>query len=308
MKLIHHEIKTVVKNFGKQESGLSTGISAIDKPIRGLRSGNLILIAGRPSQGKSSLMMDMALHIGKTSPVLVCSLEMPFSELQERSVCNIARLNYHRILSGMIDRDDRKRLESASTDLENRSVYVVDGQWVVYPEWFKDRATDVRPANSLLQLIREAVNQYGIKIVFIDHLQLVGAEGFKVDNESLRLHKITEALHYLTIELGIPIVLLSQLRRMDQERKKESTVPSMDDIRNSGQVEEDCNIILMIHRPDYYAKKEEIDLYSNLTETNVEIIIDKNRGGPTGKVLIQFAKYCMSFSDSGKQEDLLGDL
>ena len=306
MKLIATNIKETSKKFGKRDFGLSTGLTVIDESIRGLRPGNLILIGARPSMGKSSLMMDMSLSISKHDPVLVCSLEMPFEELQERALANLARLNYHRILSGIIDSDDKKLLGKAAHDLESRKLYVVDGLWKIYPDWVQDKETKQTPTDSLSWIIRKSVSEYGVKAVFVDHLQFIGSEYLKTDNESLRLHKITEALHFLTMELNIPIVLLSQLRRMDQERKKESTVPSMDDIRNSGQVEENSNIIMLLHRPDYYLEKQEIDLFSNKTENNVEMIICKNRGGPTGNVLLTFKNYCMSFEDTTKKDE--GDL
>jgi replicative DNA helicase len=242
-------------------------------------------------------MLDMALGVGKSYPTLVVSLEMSFSELQERALCSIAKLNYHRIKSGFYDLEIQCQLDEASKELKKQKVSVVDGCWKFYPEWFKDRQTKEHPKDSLRPLIQRAVNEYGVKAVFIDHLQFIRTEMYKLDSESLRLHEITQSLHELTVELNIPIVLMSQLRRLDQERKLKDPTPSMDDIRNSGQVEEDSNVICILHRPEYYRSKQVIDLFSNHVERNVELIIEKNRNGPTGKINLDFLAYCMSFRD-----------
>lgn len=297
MKHINASIEKTIKEFGKVKKGLSTGLEALDNSILGLQPANLILIGGRPSMGKTSLMLDMAMGVGKKHPVLVVSLEMSFSELQERALCSVAKLNYHRIKSGFYDSDVQRDLDEAAKVLKKQKLSVVDGCWKFYPEWFKDRHTKEHPQNSLRPLIQRAVKEYGVRVVFIDHLQFIRTEMYKLDSESLRLHEITQSLHELTVELNIPIVLMSQLRRLDQERKLKDPTPSMDDIRNSGQVEEDSNVICLLHRPEYYRSKQVIDLFSNPVERNVEVIIEKNRNGPTGKINLDFLAYCMSFRD-----------
>jgi len=120
MRKIDHKITKVIESFGKKEMGLPTGLKSLDNTIRGLLPAHLIVIAGRSSMGKSSIMLDMALHIGETDPCLVISLEMPFQELQERAICNIAKLNYHRILSGFYDNETQGQLDSAAKVLEKK--------------------------------------------------------------------------------------------------------------------------------------------------------------------------------------------
>lgn len=303
MRHINHKIEETIKTFGKTKKGLMTGLEALDTAILGLLPQNLILFGGRPSMGKTSLMLDMAMGIGQKKPVLIISLEMGFQELQERALCSIAKLNFHRIKSGFYDLEVQKSLDQAAKELKKRKVSVVDGSWKLYPEWFKDRKTNEHPRNSLKPLITEAVKKYGVVAVFIDHLQFIRTEMFKLDSESLRLHEITQTLHELTVELDIPIVLMSQLRRLNQERKTKDPTPSMDDIRNSGQVEEDSNIICILHRPEYYRSKKEIDLFSNHVERGVEIIIEKNRNGPTGKINLDFHAYAMTFQNCDFLED-----
>lgn len=302
MRHINHKIDETIKSFGKVKAGLSTGLGALDEAILGLQAQNLILIGGRPSMGKTSLMLDMALGVGKKHNVLVVSLEMGFKELQERALCSIARLNCHRIKSGFYDLDVQNSLNEASKELKKRKVSIVDGSWKFYSDWLEKKTS---PKDSLKPLIQRAVQEYGVKAVFIDHLQFLRTEGYKLDNESLRLHEVTQTLHELTVELNIPIVLMSQLRRLDQERKIKDPTPSMDDIRNSGQVEEDCNAICILHRPEYYRSKQEIDLFSNKIERGVELIIEKNKNGPTGKVNLDFFAYCMSFTDCEEPNDFL---
>lgn len=297
MRRIDCGVKKTIESFGQKEMGLPTGLKSLDNSLRGLLPAHLIVIAGRSSMGKSSIMLDMALHIGKENPCLIVSLEMPFQELQERAICNIAKLNYHRILSGFYDLDTQAQLNEAAKVLEKRKVFVADGTWQVYPDWFKDKDTGKSPTDSLISMIREVVPKKKIKAIFIDHLQFLNSPFAKADNESIRLHKITEALHFLSIELNIPIVLLSQLRRLDPERKKNNPRPSMDDIRNSGSVEEDANVVCLLHRPEYYKREQQIDLLSNQVENDAEIIVSKNRGGPCGTLKVKFSSYCMSFED-----------
>ena len=304
MRHINHKVEETIKSFGKVKPGLNTGLESLDEAILGLQPQNLILIGGRPSMGKTSIMLDMALGVGKKHNVLVVSLEMGFKELQERALCSVARLNCHRIKSGFYDLDIQTQLEEAAKELKKKKVTVVDGSWKFYNDWL-DKKTN--PKNSLKPLIERAVQEYNTKCVFIDHLQFLRTEGYKLDSESLRLHEVTQTLHELTVELNIPIVLMSQLRRLNQERKIKDPTPSMDDIRNSGQVEEDCNVICILHRPEYYRSKQEIDLFSNRVERGVELIIEKNRNGPTGKINLDFHAYAMSFTDCEKPNDFLED-
>jgi len=297
MKLLSHQLQNTVRKIAQKDVGLSTGFDCLDESIRGFHPGNLILVAARPSNGKTSLALDFALHVGKEYNVFFVSLEMSFTELQERAVCNLGRLNLHRLKSGFIDQDYEDKLMQAEKECKKRKVFVVDGCWKFYPDWFKDRQTGEMPTNSLKHIIIEAVQKKKCKLVIIDHLQFIRTEMFRTDNESLRLHEITQTLHELTISLNVPIILLSQLRRLDQKRKMANPIPSMDDIRSSGQVEEDANIIIILHRPQQSGEKSEIDLFDDKVEEDVALIIEKNRNGPTGKRTMRFLAYCMSFSD-----------
>lgn len=299
---ISHNIQDALTHMGEKNYGLDCGISSLNNLIRGLRGGNLILVAGRASMGKSSIMMDMGLHVSKTDPALLVSMEMPFDELQQRAACNLADINFHSAMSGHIERDEKELLLATKEEIEKRKLYVVDGSWRVYPDWFKDKATGEIPKDSLKHLIIRSVKDEGVKVVFIDHLQYINSIMSKADTEAIRLHEVTQMLHELTVDYDIPIVLLSQLRRPKEEQTKTEARPTMEQVRNSGQVEEDCNIVCLLYRPEYYRSNHEVDMFANHVENDAEIIVAKNRGGPTGTLRVVFNSYSMSFKD--KENDL----
>lgn len=313
MKHISENLDKVVKNIGKTPMGIRTGITKLDDTIRGLLPGNLYLIGARPSVGKTSILADIALSAAREAPAGIFSLEMPEEQIKTRLLCNLAGLNYHTITSGKGEPSDLEDLKRCQKELEKLPILINDEtiQYVGEDKyWMGER--QIKKEQLLEHQINEGVKQ-GIKLFLIDYLQLV--HNVKPTNSKyLEVGSIARCLRDLAKMANIPIVLFSQLRRFDQGRSKEegkkvAPRPSMDDLRDSGNLEEYSNVVVLIHRPEYYKKHKEIDLFSNQVENDAELIVEKNRNGMTGSIRVAFHSYMMGFRnlDSSVSDNFSGE-
>lgn len=250
--------------------------------------------------GKSSLALDFALN---APSCYFISLEMSEKQLQERALCNIAGLNHHRITLGKFEKGDKDRLKKAATILENKNLMIEDSINIMYPaDYTQIYKGKPMPSPSINGLVDKAANNYHAKLIVIDYLQLIKF-GMYTEREDLRIHKITWELHELTKKHNIPIVLLSQLKRFETDRyyegkgKKCSPKPRLDDLRDSGSIEQDADIVLLLHRPSYYDKEEEVNIYDDIVEDDAIIICAKNRSGPTGDINLSFHTSEMSWKN-----------
>lgn len=260
------------------KTGICSGFVDLDGTTGGFQPGQLIVIGARPSVGKSSLavnMVDRLLFGADRVPVLYVSLEMPRCELGDRLILLRSGVDGYRFTHPhLLNQAERDHIESAAADVEAAPVYIDD--------------SSARTVTQIASLARRHRASKGIGVLMVDYLQLV-----RGDDDSARKprHEIVAEIscrfRALAKDLGIPVILLSQLNR--EVERRESKRPSMGDIRESGAVEQDANTILLLHRPEYYDPNDSPGL--------AELIVAKNRSGPTGIVRLSFHKPTMRFGD-----------
>lgn len=297
MRPLSENIKELISTFGQEQFGVTTGFPSLDSCVRGFLPGKVYVVAARSGCGKSSIMLDMALAASKEVPVAIFSIEMPFDLIQTRALANITKLNHEMLVLDKIMPMERLEVEKASQDLAKLPIIVDDKSCTMYPMNFKVAYRKDIPPDSFNHKIRKTIDD-GARVIFIDYLQLVRMAG-KYENEVQRLHEITWYLHTIAKEQNICVVLLSQLRRFNQDRYKEETPrPRLDDLFGSSTTENDVDVVILLHRPSYYEQKTKIDLFENRVEDDAELIIAKNRNGSTGVLSVNFLSYAMSFQDS----------
>ena len=249
-------------------TGLSTGFDQFDKMTTGLQPADLVIVAGRPSMGKTTFAMNIAEHaaITQDKPVLVFSMEMPADALLMRSMSSLGRVNQTRIRSGQMTDQDWAQLISAFNILQERGKMYIDDSPNMSPAEVRSRARRVAREND------------GLSLIVLDYLQLMSVPG-KGDNRTLEVSEISRSLKALAKELKVPVVALSQLNRSLEQRADRR--PVMADLRESGAIEQDADLIAFVYRDEVYNEDTE-------HKGMAEIIISKQRNGPIGKVLLTF--------------------
>jgi replicative DNA helicase len=256
---------------------IPTGLSDLDKMTSGLQPSDLVIVAGRPSMGKTTLTMNMAEHaamVGK-KPVLVFSMEMPADSLAMRMMSSLGRIDQHRIRTGQLTDDDWPRITSAVHMLSDSPLFIDDTAGLS-PAEMRSRAR---------RLMRE---QGQLGLIVVDYLQLMQVPGFKGDNRTAEISEISRSLKALAKELSVPVIALSQLNRSLEQRQDKR--PVMSDLRESGAIEQDADLICFIYRDEVY-NPESPD------KGCAEIIIAKQRNGPIGKVKVAFLGQFTRFED-----------
>ncbi len=247
-------------------TGMPTGFVELDQQLAGLQPADLIVIAGRPAMGKSSFTLCVAEHVAmaEKTGVAIFSLEMSKESLVQRMLCSHARINAHNVRSGMLSTSDWPNLTKAAGKLSEAPIFIDDS-----------------PSVSILELrarARRLKSRHNIGLVVLDYLQLM-EESAHAENRQQEISLISRRLKGLARELGIPVIAVSQLSRAPERR--ESFRPRLSDLRESGAIEQDADVVLMLFREDYY----------NMTDENkgiAEVIIAKQRNGPTGIVKLAF--------------------
>jgi replicative DNA helicase len=247
-------------------TGLPTGFIELDQQLAGLQPSNLIVIAGRPAMGKSSLALCIAEHVAlvQKAGVALFSLEMSKENLVQRMLCSHARINAHNVRSGMLSTSDWPNLTKAAGKLSEASIFVDDS-----------------PSIAILELrakARRLKSRHNISLIILDYLQLMEESSY-AENRQQEISIISRSLKALARELNVPIIAVSQLSRAPERR--ESFRPRLSDLRESGAIEQDADVVLMLFREDYY----------NPTDENrgiAEVMIAKQRNGPTGTVKLAF--------------------
>ncbi len=266
--------------------GISTGYYDLDRIIGGLTP-NFIIIAGRPSMGKSAFVQNDMLNIARQGiPGLIFSLEMSQRQTAIRLLSIESGISYMDISRGKYSDIQYERLREAAEKLHNYPIYI-------------DDSPDIN-LGQMYSRTMVAIKKYGIQYIAVDYLQLISS----TDPRKHKIEVVTDVskgLKALTKRLDIPVIAVSQLSRKIEERKGDKR-PQLSDLRESGQIEQDADIVLFVHRPDYWDKKEDVveeseDDPSSFLKT-AEIIIAKQRNGPTGNVELIFNKKCMRFSNA----------
>lgn len=262
---------------GEALTGLPTGLSDLDEMTSGLQSSDLVIVAGRPSMGKTTLVMNMAEHaaIKATKPVLVFSMEMPADSLAMRMMSSLGRIDQHRLRTGKLSDDDWPRVTSAVHMLSEAPLFI-------------DDTPALSPAEMRARARRLAKEHGQLGLIVVDYLQLMKVPGFKADNRTAEISEISRSLKSLAKELEVPVVALSQLNRSLEQRHDKR--PVMSDLRESGAIEQDADVICFIYRDEVYNE-------DSPDKGVAEIIIAKQRNGPIGKVRVAFLGKYTRFED-----------
>jgi replicative DNA helicase len=255
-------------------SGLSTGFTDLNELTAGLHPSELVIVAARPSVGKTSFALNMALNVASVErkPVFFVSLEQSRIELAERLLCCHARVDSHRLRKGTLTADDIQQLIEASNHLSSAKLFIDDS-----------------PGQGMLRIAANARRlklRHGIKLVVIDYLQLIEPENRR-DPRQEQVAQISRRLKYLAKELDIPVVALAQVNRASEDRQDHR--PRLSDLRESGSIEADADAVLLLHRPDRYEPGQH--------EGIIEVIVAKNRNGPIGEITLAYVKQYMRFED-----------
>ncbi len=258
-----------------QLTGLPSGFSDLDEMTSGLQPADLIIVAGRPSMGKTTFAMNICEHVAVTTdkPVLVFSMEMPADSIVMRMLSSLGRIDQSRVRSGNLDEEDWPRVNSAISILSNKKIFIDDSP-ALNPLEVRARA-------------RRVFREHGeIGMILVDYLQLMQVPGS--DNRVNEISEISRSLKALAKEMNAPLVALSQLNRGLEQRPNKR--PVMSDLRESGAIEQDADVIAFIYRDEVYNKET--------TDKGVaEIIIGKHRNGPIGVVKLAFLGQFTRFED-----------
>jgi replicative DNA helicase len=264
-------------------TGLATGFTDFDKMTTGLHPGDMVVIAARPSMGKTSLAMNIAEHVALEvrQPVGVFSLEMTADSLVLRLLCSNARVNLRSIREGFIAERDFPRLTAAAGRLANAPLFIDDTSGL-----------------SILQLrakARRMHQQHGIKLFVIDYLQLLHSTSRRADNRQQEIADISNGIKALAKELGVPVIVLAQLNR-DIEKREPGAKPRLSDLRESGSIEQDADLVGLLYRE----KKDEDDEASEHDAVPTNLLIAKQRNGPTGDVPLVFLRSITRYESASK--------
>lgn len=276
-------------------AGTTTGLMDLDRKTTGLHPGDLVVVAGRPSMGKTSFAMNIAEAVATDTQnpkaVLVFSLEMPGEQLMMRMISSFGRVNQERLRNGQLDDADWDKINSAMTLLDAAPIYIDDdGQ--LSPNELRSRARRLK--RELANQTSEAhPNGVDLGLILVDYLQLMQVPGFK-ENRTNEIAMISRGMKALAKELEVPVIALSQLNRGVENRDDKR--PRMADLRESGGIEQDADVILFIYRDEVY--KPETD-----RKGIAEIIIAKQRNGPIGKVEATFVGQYTRFDNIARYED-----
>jgi len=271
-------------------TGIPSGFSAFDQMTNGLHAGEMIVIAARPSMGKTAFAMNIAEHVSAEAgkAVAVYSLEMSTQQLVQRLLCSMARVDLKKIRDGFIGKHDMTNLIQATTKLSNAKMFIDD-----------------TPSLSILELrarCRRLKDQHDIQLVVIDYLQLLRSPSKRgQENRQIEVAEISTGIKALAKELKIPIIVLAQLNRNPESRTGDSKGrPRLSDLRESGSIEQDADLVGLLWREEYYADDDE---EKKETEGKAELLIAKQRNGPVGGVPLTFLKSITRFEDRAPDRD-----
>src|SRR5690348_8524447 len=279
--LAETSLDTIEKLHSRKEliTGVPTGFTDLDEMTSGLQPSDLVIVAARPSMGKTSLVINMAQHVGTRTGMTVgiFSLEMSKEQLFLRMLTGEARIDAHRLRGGFLGERDWGKLAQAIGTLSEAKIFIDD-----------------TPSIGVLEMrakCRRLAAEHGLHLVVVDYVQLMQARG-RFENRTLELASISRSLKGLAKELRVPVVLLSQLSRAPESRSDHR--PQLSDLRESGALEQDADVVVFIYREDMYADKSQPP-----TEMQgvAELIIAKQRNGPTGIVRLAFIREFTRFEN-----------
>jgi replicative DNA helicase len=288
--LVKKAINTI-EDFHQRQgmlTGVGTGFADLDKMTSGLHGGEMIVIAARPSMGKTSLAMNMAEHVAidLKLPVGVFSLEMTSESLVLRMLCSRSRVNLRNVREGFLAERDFPKLTGAAGKLANAPLFIDDSSGLSILQ-FRAKA-------------RRMHQQYGIKLFVVDYLQLLHSTARRAENRQQEIADISNGIKSLAKELNVPVIVLSQLNR-ELEREK-NRKPRLSDLRESGAIEQDADVVGLLYKPSS-DDEEGAQTASEDEAVAVNLLIAKQRNGPTGDVNLTFLKPYTRFESAAKVSD-----
>ena len=275
LSTVHSRIEDRIGEGGYL-TGLPTGFHELDDLTSGLQRGDLIIVAGRPSMGKTSLGLNVAEHLAvdNKKPVIFFSMEMSREQIALRVLCGRGKVSSQRIRRGMVSHEVIERLTWVCEQLAPAPLYIDD--------------TPAMTALELRSKARRFARQYQVQAVLVDYLQLMHTPGYR-ESRQQEMAAISRALKGLARELHIPVIAMAQLNRAAESR--EGNRPRMSDLRESGAIEQDADVVLLLHREEYFKPEDKS------VEGLAEVIIAKQRNGPTATVKLQFNRSLTQFNN-----------
>lgn len=271
-------------------TGLETGFYEFDKATSGLHEGELIILGARPAMGKTSFALNIATNAAMTTDkaVAIFNLEMSSEQLVNRMISAVGGIEGDKLKTGMLNHNDWKKYNEAMSELADTNIYIEDNVSVTAPEI---RAKCRRLANS----------EKGLALVVIDYLQLVTTGG-RTESRQVEVSEISRSLKKMAVELGVPVIALAQLTR-GAEQRKDTNQPRLVDLRESGSIEQDADLVLFLNRQDYFEEKT-TDKKQNIVP--VDLIIAKHRRGSTGafQLLFELDKSCFKNYQRTESEEV----
>ena len=283
-------MEKAAKNTGSI-SGIPSGFNALDKITSGWQSPDLVIIAARPAMGKTAFVLSMAKHmaIDREIPTAVFSLVMSNVQLVNRLIMNVCELEGEKIKTGKMSKEDAKRLNTKINIMKGKPLYLDD-----------------TPSLSIFELrskARKLVREHNVKIIIIDYLQLMNAQGTSFGSREQEVSIISRGLKGLAKELDIPIIALSQLNRGVEARQGvEGKTPQLADLRESGAIEQDADLVCFIHRPEYYHLYNDDKTGKDLRGL-AQIIVAKHRNGATDSIWLRFRGKYAKFQNEDEAID-----
>ena len=283
--LVTRAYELIEKRKGRVVTGLATGYYELDDKTCGLQNGEMIVIAGRPSMGKTSLALNIAEHIGLVEklPIAVFSLETGRQQLAERFLCSNSQIDAQLVRKGLLDTEHHEQLKQVCGELYEAPIYIDD--------------TSTLTPLELRAKARRLKSQYDIRCIIADYLQLMHLGSGRVESRQQEIATISRYIKALAREINVPVVVLSQLNRAPEGR--EGHRPRMSDLRESGSIEQDADVVMLLHREDYYRKNEP----DYRADNKAELIIAKQRNGPTGSVELIFREKFTRFENASYAEE-----
>jgi replicative DNA helicase len=275
MEKVLHEVFEMIENRGQR--GVETGFHELDDMMNGLQNGEMVIVAARPSMGKTAFALNLVEHIAADHrlPCAIFSLEMSKQQLAQRMLCSRGQIDAHKLRKGMLNSQEYTKLASIVGELAKAPIWVDDSPGLT--------PLELRAKARRLKL------KHDVKCIMIDYMQLMDNHG--PENRQQEISEISRTVKSVARELNIPVICLSQLNRQSEGR--EGHRPRMSDLRESGSIEQDADVIMLLHREDYYKMSDPDFISDNLAE----VIIAKQRNGPTGTVKLTFLSKTTRFEN-----------
>jgi replicative DNA helicase len=285
MDMVKHSFELIQKRTGNLVTGLATGYYQLDDWTCGLQDGEMIIVAGRPSMGKTSLALNIAEHLAAVEkiPVAIFSLEMGRQQIAERFLCSVSQIDSQKVRKGLLADEDYRMLADACDELAKAPIYIDD--------------TSTLTPLELRAKARRLKSMHRIQCVIVDYLQLMSIGDRRIESRQQEITEISRYIKALARELNIPVVVLSQLNRASEGR--EDHRPRMSDLRESGAIEQDADVVILLHREDYYHHSDE----GYEPTSRAELIIAKQRNGPTATVELTFREKITRFENRSEASE-----